>query len=270
MAMKEIISNNRKTIAIVILVIIGLASFFLIGSFASSEDSFTGTYEALDNKRTTVMELMGVTAASSTAISLLPGDAGTPIAEQMADLSGYFMFIIAAICMEKWLLTITGALAFKLLIPISCALGIVAIVVRNRFCAAFGLRLFLVALMMFAIIPVSGLVSERIDASYEATVKQTIEDSKRDAKDIRDTVGDEEDDNVVEKLFNKVKGGVKGKLEDFENTLSRLTEAIAVLIVTSCAIPIAVMAFFIWMIRMLTGANLKLPNIRASRIIGRK
>ncbi|MBQ9059865.1 MAG: hypothetical protein IJ128_01810 [Firmicutes bacterium] len=200
------LTEKKKTIIIVaILVAIALASIFLVSGAASSEDSFTGTYSSLDAKRTTVTELMGVTAASSTAISLLPGDAGTPIADQLADLSGYFLFILAAICLEKW------------------------------------------------------MVTEKIDASYEASIQQTIEDTRSDNQQIQDTVGDEEDQGVIEKLFDKVKGGVSGQLDKFENTLNRITESIAVLIVTSCAIPIAVIIFFLWLVKLLTGVSIEVP-----------
>ncbi len=96
----------RTIVIIAILLAIAAVSFFWISGIASSEDSFTGTYSSLDEKRTTVTELMGVTAGSSTALSLLPGDAGSPIADQLADLSGYFMFILAAIYLEKWMVTI--------------------------------------------------------------------------------------------------------------------------------------------------------------------
>ena len=109
------VERRTTVIIIAILVAIAIISLFWISGIASSEDSFQGTYNALDEKRTNVTELMGVTAASSTAISLLPGDAGTPIAEQLADLSGYFMFILAEIYLEKWMVTITGMLAFKIL-----------------------------------------------------------------------------------------------------------------------------------------------------------
>ena len=81
---------EKKTLIFVgVLVVIALISFFLVGSWASQEENFVGTCQGLDNKKTTVTELMGVTAASSTAITLIPGDTGTPIAEQLADMSGY-------------------------------------------------------------------------------------------------------------------------------------------------------------------------------------
>jgi len=263
----EISEKRRNIIIIVVLCLVAIVSFFFLSGVASSEENFAGTYSMLDEKRTTVMELMAGAAAASTAISLLPGDAGTPIAEQMADMSGYFMFILGAICVEKWLVTITGFLAFRIIIPIACGLMILAQLVDIGKLKSIGIKLILFALMVFAVIPVSGLVTEKIDASYEATMKQTIEDTQNKSKDVKNKVGDEKDDNVIEKIFNKVKGGVSGKLEEFEDLLSRLTESIAVLIVTSCVIPIAVLAFFIWIIKLLTGVDFNVPRIRMSKIL---
>ena len=83
--------KNRKILNIVIIVLlvaIAAISFFCISGVASSEDSFTGTYSSLDEKRTNVTELMGVTAASSTAISLLPGDAGRFVCFGRAGVAG--------------------------------------------------------------------------------------------------------------------------------------------------------------------------------------
>ena len=159
----EVKERNKTIIIVAILVAIGLISLFAISGFASSEENFPGTYAALDQKRTTVTELMGVTAASSTAISLLPGDAGTPVAEQLADLSGYFMFILGAICLEKWMVTITGTLAFKILIPVACAILIAATIFAAETWRSVGIKLICFALMMFAIVPASVVVTEKID-----------------------------------------------------------------------------------------------------------
>ncbi len=257
---------NKKTVILsLILVVIALVSLFLISGIASSEDSFQGTYSSLEEKRTNVTELMGVTAASSTAISLLPGDAGTPIADELADLSGYFMFILAAIYLEKWMITITGMLAFKIIIPISCGILIAALFFANDTMKVVAVKLFCFAMILFLVMPASTLVTEKIDASYQASIQQTIEDTRNDTEQIQKAAGDEKDENAVEKLLNKVKGGVSGQLEKFENTLNRITESIAVLIVTSCAIPVAVLVFFLWLVKLLTGVHIQIPKIRLSK-----
>ena len=262
---------NKKTIIIAaILLVIAAVSFFWIAGLASNEDNFTGTYQSLEDKRVNVTELMAVTAASSTAISLLPGDAGTPIAEQLAGLSGYFLFILAAICLEKWLITITGVVAFKVIVPIACLLLIAAVLASNSTMKVTGVKLICFALILFAVMPASVLVTKKIDEGYQTSIQQTIEDTRNDSKKIQDAAGKDDNGNALNKLLNQVKSGVSDQLDKFENILNRITESIAVLIVTSCAIPIAVLIFFIWLVKLLTGINLQISKVALPGRIGRK
>ena len=64
--------------------------------------------QSLDDKKTTALELTAAATAASAAITLIPGDAGTPIADKLADLSSYFLIVVCAIYLEKYLVTITG------------------------------------------------------------------------------------------------------------------------------------------------------------------
>ena len=68
--------------------------------------------QSLDDKKTTALELTAAATAASAAITLIPGDAGTPIADKLADLSSYFLIVVCAIYLEKYLVTITGLAAF--------------------------------------------------------------------------------------------------------------------------------------------------------------
>lgn len=262
---------NKKTIIIAaILLAIALLSFFWIAGVASSEGNFNGTYSSLEEKRTNVTELMAATAGSSTAISLLPGDAGTPIADQLADLSGYFMFILAAIYLEKWLVTVTGFVAFKLLIPI-CCLGLIAgILTRREAWRPVCIKLILFAIILFAVVPSSVVLSNLIDESYKESVQATLEEAQTSSQELQEN-SDAEDENVISEFIDKVKGGVNAEIQKFENLLTRFIESIALLIVTSCAIPIAVLLFFLWVIKMITGVSIDIPNIRLSdKLKGRR
>ena len=71
------------------------------------------------------MELTAGVAATSTAISALPGDAATPIAEQVSELTSPLLIVVCAIYLEKFLLTTIGYVSFKFLIPFACLLGAV-------------------------------------------------------------------------------------------------------------------------------------------------
>lgn len=262
----EEITKKKTAIAIMaVLVIIGLLSFFWISDIASSESNFAGIYSSLDEKKTTVTELMAVTAGSSTAISLLPGDAGTPIAEQMADLSGYFLFILTAVFLEKWLVTMMGMLAFRIMIPAACLIVIIAILTSSEAIRNIGIKVAIVALAFFLLVPASVLVTKQIDESAQESMKITIEETEKEAKEIKDAAQDDKDKNALEKLISRVKGGVSAKIKLFEGQLSKITEHIAVLIVTSCVIPIGVILFFFWIIKLVTGIEIKLPGIRPTK-----
>lgn len=54
------------------------------------------------------------------------------------------------------------------------------------------------------------------------------------------------------------------KISAFEKGLNKILEGVAVMIVTTCAIPILVMLTFVWILKSITG--LKLPNITQQSI----
>lgn len=99
---------------IVLPLILALISIFVITGYASSVKTHAGTISSLDEKKSTVMELTAATsAAASAAITVIPGDVATPIADKLADLSSYFLVVLSAIYLEKFLVTILGIAAFQ-------------------------------------------------------------------------------------------------------------------------------------------------------------
>lgn len=91
----------KRTVKAVILIIVALVSIFVLSRFATSTEFHAKSIAALDEKRTTVMELTAASTAASAAITLIPGDAVTPIAEKLADLSSNFLLVICAIWLEN-------------------------------------------------------------------------------------------------------------------------------------------------------------------------
>ena len=118
--MKEVL--QKKTLFVVIPLLIALLSVFVLSGPASSPDLHGSTLAALEEKQTTVLELSAASAAASAAITLIPGDVATPIADKLADLSSHFLLVLCAVFLEKYLLTITGTVTFSFLIPVSCLL----------------------------------------------------------------------------------------------------------------------------------------------------
>ena len=123
--------NKQKCITAVILLLVAILSITVIGKYASAPENHQKTIASLDEKKQTVMELTAASTVTSALITLLPGDTATPIAEKMADVSGYLLVVLCAIYLEKYLVTITGYVAFTYLIPIACGLWIFNLIFAN-------------------------------------------------------------------------------------------------------------------------------------------
>ena len=115
------------------LLVAAVLSFFCIAPHMTQPSTYQNSLNTLQGKQETVLELTAVSAAASTAITVLPGDVATPIADKLADLSGYFLIVLCAIFLEKYLLTITASATFYVLIPLSCALCAACILSSKRF-----------------------------------------------------------------------------------------------------------------------------------------
>ena len=113
--------KSKNVVIAIALLIAAILSVTVVSKYATSEEVHSSSIAALDDKKVTAMELTAGVAATSTAISALPGDAATPIAEQVSELTGPLLIVVCAIYLEKFLLTTIGYVAFKFLIPFSKA-----------------------------------------------------------------------------------------------------------------------------------------------------
>jgi len=111
-----------KSICLVLLVVLALLSVFLLAKTASSPENYVSTVKSIDEKKATVMAVTATAATASTILAAIPGDATTPIANQIMEISSYLMIVVCALVLEKSLLTVVGYLSFKILIPIACVL----------------------------------------------------------------------------------------------------------------------------------------------------
>ncbi len=254
--MKEKTVNGAKIICPLILALLFL---FVFSKIVTSPGFHEDTIQYLDEKKSTVMELTAASTAISAAITLLPGDTATPIADKLADLSTYFIIVVCAIFLEKYLLTITGFLSFKILIPVACLLYSVNVFKKNNKVKLLVRRLLAFALAVFFVIPFSVMISRLVEDTYQTSVEQTIESAKKAAEDTREA----DEQGLFSGVLSKVTEGVNGTIEKFEGVLNNLIEALAVMIVTSCLIPVLVLMFFVWLVKIVLGSNFDLFQDKA-------
>ena len=274
--------KQKKILFALIPIVIALLSFFVIARFTSSTEFNAKTIQSLDDKKTTVMELAAASTAASAAITLIPGDVGTPIANKLADLSSYFLIVLCAIYLEKYLVTITGYAAFKILVPIACVFFSGYLLWRKEILRVVAQKFLLFGLAVYLVIPASVKVANMIETTYASSIESTIETAKQTTDEIESETGESgqvDDKSSNEKsqsdsdsdskenaggffsgLFNKVQEGVSTATANVENVLNNFIEALAILLVTSCLIPILVLIFFVWLVKMLLGLNIDIPT----------
>lgn len=296
--------NKQKCITAVILLLVAILSITVIGKYASAPENHQKTITSLDEKKRTVMELTAASTVTSALITLLPGDTATPIAEKMADVSGYLLVVLCAIYLEKYLVTITGYVAFTYLIPIACGLW-----TFNLFCANATVRKLAAKLAVFGlaisfVVPASVKISDLIGDTYQAQIEATIEDAKN-TQNILENSGVVDDTNAAENgtgttgtatentqeknnsesssvsnIFDWAKNAISSAkdsvanvvenvtistedlVQKVENSLNHFIEAVAVMIITSCVIPMLVLLLFFWMVKIVLDVDLSGAKIK--------
>jgi len=257
---------SKRTKLLIVLLAIALLSIFVVSKIVTAPSFNAANIKSLDDKKVTVMKLAAATAASSTAISLIPGDAAMPIANQIAELSGYFIIILCAILLEKMLISVIGYVAFTFIIPAACLLYTLYLYMKKDILKNLAIKLGIFGIVIFTAIPASIKVSDVIYSSYRASIEQTVETTKQNKEYIEEKKKEfsNEDKNWVEKVgdylsnfTSKIGTGISEIAKKGEDTLSTLLDTIAVLIITSCVIPIIVILIFAWIIKILFGFNIK-------------
>lgn len=159
--------STKSLLCLILPVLVALISAFALAGPMSSPETHKETIQYLEERRTVVLELTGASTAASVAITLLPGDTGTPIAEKLADLSSAFLVITTALVLEKYLVTLTGLVVFRFVIPLACLLLILFFGLDKESFLRGALRLLAFGLALFLLVPVSVGLSKVIENTYE-------------------------------------------------------------------------------------------------------
>lgn len=264
---------KKKWIGVIILMVIALISMLGLSKVTTSPDFHAKTIETLDNKKFTVMELAGATALASTAIAALPYDATTPLASQIIELSEYLLIIVGIIFFEKMMLTLTGYATFSFLIPIACVMFAVYLYWKNDMLKALATKLLIFGLVIFMVVPISVKVTDVIETTFDSTITQTIESSKNLTFEAgKEEKVEKEDDGFwnglvtgTQNAISSIGDGISNILDKCKNVLNNFIDAVAVLLITSCVIPILVLFFMVWIIKMMFGINIPVNKFRVTK-----
>ena len=281
------IINKKNAITLAISLVLIYLCVTLLGNHFTNINTYKGLIEVIDGKKNVVLGLTAASTAASNLISLIPGDVGEPLADKLADLSTWLMIILAVLYLEKFLLTVIGFGVFKFALPIA----IIAYLVNTIFMKSKEINkmiikivLFCAALLLF--VPTSVKVTQIIDSTYEeikkTNMQETIEEEIVEELDIKEeiVVENEEEkqagffaqigqffsnatESVKETVGNTVSGitqATSNTIEKIKDKLNELIEATAIMLVTSCLIPILTLFLFLNIIKGLFGINIDIKE----------
>ena len=258
--------NNTLTKIAICLALIAIAavSFFPVAARYTTPERYTDYVVSIDEKTETVLKLMAASTVTSAGITAIPGDTATPIAEKLADFSEYFLLILCVLYAEKYLLTIIPYGVFKGLIPLVCLLFCAGRVWNPRLLDRQGFKLLLIAIALLLVIPLSVRTSDMIYATYRESIDSTIASAEALTEETEE-LAKAEDTGMLDRLLNRLSETKDSMISKASGILNRFVETLAVMIVTSCLIPILVLMFFLWVIRQLTGIDLRELSPRRAR-----
>lgn len=265
-----------RYVIVAVLAVLALVSLFPLKDTFSSPGTYASTIETLDEKKTNVTALVASSTALSAGISALPDDTGSAVADKLMDVSVDLGIVLVVIYLEKYLLTILGFVTFGILAPVGLAALAAALVLLGRSAvsrtlAHVAVRLLLLGAVLVAVVPASVWITDRIDETYmvTATVEATEEQPQaktEQEQQPQDNAGDggilgfiTSIPQMVTNIPQAISDGVTSVTQDILDQVNALIESFAVMIVTSCVVPLLVLVFFLWVANMLLGIRIEIP-----------
>ena len=276
-SLSDVVCANKKLQIgfIVALVVLALLSGFVARPHFADTKTWDSTIEVIDQMKGNVLALTTSCVALSAGITALPGDTGTPVAEQLAQLSGNLGIVLAVLYLEKYLLTILWSVGLGILIPFALVLFAVSLGIHGRWSTSAVLRrvatrVLVVAVIGMALVPASVWVSQKVDETYQVSIEQTeqkaTEASKTSSTKSEKKSETTENKNVLEQLtdgasslLTSVTDSAKSMTDEVVQQVTDLIEGVIVMIVTSCVIPLLVLAAFLWLGHTLLGIDISGP-----------
>lgn len=263
-------ARKRRMIALV-LIILAAASIV----FALSVDAMRVNGPAisvLDQQQKNVEKMTAATAVIATGLAAVPGEATTPMADKLIDLSGYLVFVLCAVFLEKYLILVIWYLSLAVLIPIAFVMLAIYLFGNVELLKRLGTKFLVFAIAIGLAIPASVGITCLMDKTSDyLSVQQRVEKIEQNS----DANAGVTKSNESKSLIGKIKAAVGGSassltssakkwIQKGENAFNNTIEAIALMIVTSCVLPILTFLFFIWLLKSLfsININLRVPKLR--------
>lgn len=202
--------------------------------------------DSLEKSQDTIMTFSGTTIATSIAISALPDDFASPLAQTISDLNVYFVFMLIIVFVEKLLVVEGIKIALACVIPVACVLYAIYVLSTKMVFKDFAKKLLILAIAVITVIPVSTHFTETVCEDYMDYVDQTIEETEAGADEINNST------SVIQNVENM--------LIYFKNVVKKCVNSVAIMVVITFVVPLFVMLLFRWLLKELFSLHIPIPE----------
>ena len=250
-------------VKILSLSLIAALSFFVATAKLPESNFVKDSLESVEDSSNTVMRFSAATLSASLAISALPDDFATPLADSLADMNLYFVAILVVLFLEKILIRYGIQAAFAFLIPLACLIGALFTVTRRKLLKSLAIRLCALALAAAFVVPCSTRITGVVASDLTAYVNDTIEETEGGAGKLHEAMeGGAEGRTMFEKLsdlFQTAIRDISDLMLHFQNTIRQCMNSIAILILTNCLMPLLTFFVLKWILRELFQIAIPMP-----------
>ena len=228
----------------IFLIMLSTLSIVVGLNWASKPANHTHEIEVIDEDVNRVLALTAGVTATSAVISAIPDDTCTPIADQIAGLTKYLLIVISILYLEKYLITLTGFVSFVILIPIAILILLIAIWTDRKAIKTISGKLAIFALILYMIVPTSVFFTDMIYDTYNASINETMDEANSITDD-------------SQSFLDRIKEITTSATTYVSNIMNNFIESVAVLVVTSCFIPIIVILVLLRLTKLFFNIDLE-------------
>lgn len=250
---------------ILVLVLIGALSFYFLNASIPESEFVKDSIESVEDSKDTVMRFAAATLSASVAITLLPDDVATPLADSLADMNIYFVAILMLLFFEK-ILIVYGFKLAAIVLPIACAIYALSIILKRDALKSLAVRLSILVLSVALVVPCSTHVTNYVAADLTQYVEATIASTEDGADKVNEAMDVGEDEKTI---FEKLSESFKTAINDvsdlmlhFQNSIRKCMNSIAILLMTNCLMPILNFFFLKWVLKETFNIAIPTPRLR--------
>ena len=247
----------RKICVILALLLIVALCVLWLRPILTNAETYSHSVTFLEERLENANKLVIGSGSASFIVSMFPDDTGTPIANQLAKISSFLLVVISAILLEKYLITAMGLVASVVIFPLACLLGIGSVLIQTdyrRKLAEYAVRVAIFGICILLVIPLGCIGGRAVEDLNRDSINRAMTNA-REANSIVEQIPEGEKQNIFSKVGDFFSGIWNSATQAYDwgkTVLANYMSSVAVMLVTTIAVPILLLLAFIWTVKYLT------------------